>query len=73
MNDFRDEISGYNNNAQIIKSLKELDLKDGVENIPDNMKHCYNALIDLGFVGQQETIILDAWLIYINSFILKRI
>jgi len=66
MNDFRDEISGYNNNAQIIKSLKALDLKEGIENIPGNMKLCYNILIDLGFVGQQEIILLDAWLNDIN-------
>ncbi len=62
MNDFRDEVSGYNNNAQIIKSLKELELKDGIENISSNMKLCYNTLIKLGFVGQQESILLDAWL-----------
>ena len=66
MNDFRDEISGYNNNAQIIKSLKALDLKEGIENIPGNMKLCYNILIELGFVGQQEIILLDAWLDDIN-------
>ncbi len=69
MNDFRDEISGYNNNAQIIKSLKELKLKDGIENISANIKLCYNALIELGVVGQQEIILLDAWLKDINSFI----
>jgi len=66
MSDFRDEISGYNNNAQIIKSLKELELKDGIENISANMKLCYNTLIELGLVGQQETILLDAWLQDIN-------
>lgn len=61
MNDFRDEISGYNNNAQIIKSLKELDLKEGFDNIPSNMKLCYNALIELGLVDQRENDLLDAW------------
>lgn len=66
MSDFRDEISGYNNNAQIMKSLKTLDLKEGVENIPDNMKLSYNALIDLGFVGQKEAFLLYACL---NDFI----
>jgi len=69
MNDFRDEISGYNNNAQIVKVLKELDLKDGIENISTNMKLCYKALIELGFVGEQESILLDAWLKDINSLI----
>jgi hypothetical protein len=69
MNDFRDEISGYNNNAQIVKVLKELDLKDGIENISTNMKLCYKALIELGFVGEQESMLLDAWLKDINSLI----
>jgi len=69
MNDFRDEISGYNNNAQIVKVLKELDLKDGIKNISTNMKLCYKALIELGFVGEQESILLDAWLKDINSLI----
>jgi len=69
MNDFRDEISGYNNNAQIFNSLKKLELKEGIENIPANMKLCYNTLIELGFVGQQESILLNAWLKDINSFI----
>jgi hypothetical protein len=66
MNDFRDEISGYNNNAQIIKSLKELDLKEGLANIPENMKLCYNRLIELGFLDKQEIILLDGWLKDIN-------
>jgi hypothetical protein len=62
MNDFREEISGYNNNAQIIQSLNELKLKDGIANIPSNMILCYEKLIELGFVGQQETVLLKAWL-----------
>jgi hypothetical protein len=62
MSDFRDEISGYNNNLQIMKSLSDLELKQGVENIPENMKLCYDALINLGLVGNQEAILLDGWL-----------
>ena len=33
------------------------------------MKLCYKALIELGFVGEQESILLDAWLKDINSLI----
>lgn len=62
MSDFRDEIPGYNNNSEIIRSLSELDLKEGIKNISSNMKICYNKLIELGYVGQQESILLDAWL-----------
>jgi hypothetical protein len=60
MNDFRDEIVGYNNNSH--KSLKELNLKEGIENIPANMRLCYNTMIELGVVGQREVIFLDVWL-----------
>lgn len=70
MNDFRDEISGYNNNALIYKSLKELNLKEGMANISSNMKICYKRLIELGLVGEGESFLLDAWLkdtIDINS------
>lgn len=62
MEDFKDEISGYNNNAQIIKSLRELDLKEGIDNIPYNMKICYNTLIKLGLVREDEIILLNTWL-----------
>jgi len=69
MSDFRDEISGYNNNAQIIKSLKELDLKDGTENIPDNMILCYKKLIELELVRENEIDLLSSWLqdIHLNN------
>lgn len=66
LNDFCEEISGYKNNGQIIINLKELNLKEGVENIPENMKLCYKTLIELGFVGTQESILLDVWLKDIN-------
>ncbi len=62
LNDFRDEISGYNNNAQIYNCLKNLNLKDGIENIGTNMVQCYQKLIESGFIGKNEIILLNAWL-----------
>ena len=67
MNDFRDEISGYNNNLQIMKSLKELELKEGAENISTNMMLCYRELIELGLVKKEEIALLSAWLQDIHS------
>jgi hypothetical protein len=67
MHDFRDEISGYNNNAQIINCLRELPLKEGAENIGANMIHCYQKLIELGLVDQNEIILLNSWLKDISS------
>lgn len=69
MADFRDEISGYTNNALIISSLQQLDLKQGVENIAVNMKLCYLKLISLGLVGENESLLLDAWLDDIKVFV----
>ncbi len=69
MNDFSDEVSGYKNNALIIKSLSELELHNGVENIPSNMIICYQKLIDLGLVGQQEMNLLSDWLSDIYSIL----
>jgi len=62
MNDFRDEICGYDQNQQICERLKALTLKLGVENIPENMLVCYQQLIDLGVVGMAEMDLLQCWL-----------
>lgn len=62
MNDFNDEIVGYINNANIYSNLNKLHLKDGVENIADNMHTCYRKLVDLGCVSNEEIVLLDAWL-----------
>ena len=62
MNDFRDEISGYNNNLLIMKSLNDLELMDGIQNIPNNMIMCYQKLIDLNLVGKEEMGLLNSYL-----------
>ena len=62
MKDFQDEIPGYNNNKQIIESLKRLELKKGIENIPENMKICYQKLIDMELIGKEEMGLLENWL-----------
>lgn len=62
MRDFQDELSGYNNNAQIVTRLKELKLKDGVKNISSNMILCYQKLIELNLISQKEIPLLMAWM-----------
>lgn len=62
MEDFKSELPGYTNNALIYDSLMELTLKEGEENIPYNMGACYQKMIELGLVGQEETLLLDSWL-----------
>ena len=71
MDDFRDEMSGYNNNSVIYNSFKSLKLKEGAENIPANMIICYQKLIDLGLVDQKEITLLNAWLMDIHQLTKK--
>ncbi|PKV76386.1 STELLO glycosyltransferase family protein [Pontibacter ramchanderi] len=66
MTDFKDEISGYISNDAILNRLKNLHLKDGAVNIPDNMRICYAALIELGVFNALEENLLEAWLEDIN-------
>jgi hypothetical protein len=67
LNDFRDEIPGYNNNAKIVKCLKTLRLKDGKENISSNIILCYQKLIESGYFEKKEITFLNAWLKDIDS------
>jgi hypothetical protein len=67
MIDFKDEIPGYNNNGIIYNSLKDLKLKDGVENIRENMLICYKKMIELELVDEKEIPLLEAWFNDISS------
>ena len=62
MRDFADEVPGYLNNSRIRECLEALTLKAGVSELPENLRLCYRALIDLGVVGAAEMPLLDAWL-----------
>ena len=67
MNDFKDEIVGYNNNTLIMNELKALNLKKGKINISENMKCCYNKLIELKLIGEKEMELLDSWLLDLKN------
>lgn len=62
MKDFEDEISGYSNNLRICEELQKLTLKQGQENITDNLVTCYQKLIDIGVIGKEEMPLLKAWI-----------
>ncbi len=62
LNDFIDEISGYANAQLIYESLKNLDLKEGKENIATNMKICYQKFIDLELIDKAEMNLLNCWI-----------
>lgn len=62
MGDFKDEISGYTNNLEIMQTLNQLDLAPGKESIPSNLLRCYEAMVNKKFIGQEELALVEAWL-----------
>jgi hypothetical protein len=62
MRDFTDEVSGYLHNRAIGHALAALSLRAGRDHLGDNLRRCYDALITLGVVGEEERGLLDAWL-----------
>lgn len=62
MRDFEEEIPGYLNNNSIRATLESLELKPGTDAIYDNLKKCYEALIENGWVGAAEMKLLEAWI-----------
>ncbi len=62
LKDFNDEVPGYLNNSQICEALDILPLKPGRENIPDNLRLCYEKLVDMSLVGPEEPNLLNDWL-----------
>lgn len=61
MRDFSDEIPGYLNNEKICDNLAKLRLRGGTENLTLNLLLCYEKLIDMGLIPQEEMPLLDAW------------
>lgn len=62
MRDFADEISGYLNNKKIADELALLSLRPGRSAIGENLKTCYEKLVSMKLVGEQELPLVDAWL-----------
>jgi hypothetical protein len=62
MRDFKDEVPGYLNNSAICDALGKLDIKPGVEQLGDNLRLCYETLVSMNLVGEQELGLVDAWL-----------
>lgn len=63
MQDFTDEIPGYLNNERIKVALDELNLGEGTDAIPANLRKCYARLCEMDLIGKDELPLLDAWLL----------
>ncbi|MGB0562283.1 MAG: STELLO glycosyltransferase family protein [Spirulinaceae cyanobacterium] len=62
MQDFRQEVDGYLRNHELRIALERVELRPGVAEIPDNLRRCYQHLIELEFFAAEETTLLEAWL-----------
>ena len=62
LRDFRDEIPGYLHNEAICERLEALSLKAGIDNIPENLRRCYETFIRENLIEEREFDLLDAWL-----------
>jgi len=67
MRDFEQEIPGYLHNAKIVKSLEDLSLKPGTENIIENLRVCYEKLVSLSILPETELELLNDWIEDINN------
>jgi hypothetical protein len=63
LRDFEQEIPGYLLNNKIKTLLEDTSLRNGVGHINDNLRKCYNKLIDNGVINNiKELDLLEAWI-----------
>lgn len=62
LKDFTDEISGYLNNESIVRILRNLELKKGVDYVGDNLLLCYKELVNNGIFQQEELNSVSEWI-----------
>jgi hypothetical protein len=61
LKDFEDEVPGYVNNAKMSRMLEDLELKNGAENICENLLRCYRLVIENDWVGKEEMALINSW------------
>ncbi len=66
--DFRDEVPGYLNNVKIVEILSELPLSDSPDRVGENLRICYEKLVEAEIISKQELNLVDLWLKDIASF-----
>jgi hypothetical protein len=62
LKDFEDEIPGYLKNDLIVEILSALKLKQGEENMCDNLLTCYHALVNKNILPLEEIHSLTQWI-----------
>jgi len=62
MRDFEDEVPGYLGNRKIATVLENLSLASGLDAVGGNLRTCYGALVEAGFIPPEELQLVGAWL-----------
>lgn len=62
LKDFEDEVPGYLKNDLIVETLQGLKLKQGEENICDNLLTCYDALVRKNILPSMEINSVKEWI-----------
>jgi hypothetical protein len=62
LRDFEQEVPGYLGNARLCQVLERTPLQKGTAEVAGNLRRCYAALVEAGFVPAQESILVEAWL-----------
>ncbi len=62
MRDFEDEVPGYLHNERIVEEFEKLRLRKGVEYIPENLRICYEKLIEMQLIDRKELPLLETWI-----------
>lgn len=68
INDLKDEVPGYLNNLKIMEILGELPLSNLPDRIGENLRLCYEKLVEVDLIKKQELNLVDLWLEDIASF-----
>ena len=62
MRDFSDEVPGYEQNNRLATILESTELKTGIENVPSNLRSCYEALVAGNIFPEKELELVNAWI-----------
>lgn len=62
MRDFSDEVPDYLGNEHLVKILNQCALLAGEWNVGENLRRCYQALIDEKIFPDDEMQLVNAWL-----------
>lgn len=67
MRDFNDEVPGYQQNRAIVDILRSLSLQAGESHVVDNLRICYQALVERRIFPEKELALVDLWIQGLHS------